>query len=281
MTGLLQAGSFVAGGIHFTVLTNRRTFADRVSAAFRDLRTDLETTNRPVQFKVLHSGKPPPANPWAVWRDDEACETTVADDYVLSYLLWEVTRLMFEHSGDRVHLHGAALAYDGRALVLPGESHAGKSTLAGWLTHCGWEYLTDEAALVDPRALTVEPFWRPIGVRRPGPLDPILAAADLNLGDATEGLVPASRIGNLGQRSSLAMIVYPALTPNGPTTVHALTAAEALVELTKHFPGLAESGRSGFTRLVELVRAVPAHRLRVGTLRDAESALRSLMAKTP
>ena len=79
----------------------------------------------------------------------------MADHYILPYLLWEISRLMFERTGERVHIHGAALVRDERAVVLAGRSHAGKSTLAAWLTFRGWGFLTDEAALVDPDALVV------------------------------------------------------------------------------------------------------------------------------
>src|SRR5439155_2586390 len=207
-----HAGSFEAGEITFTVGTNRPGLAALVADVFRDLRV-TDGGPSPVVFEVLHRGTPPPANPWGVWRDGEPRAMTVADSYVLVYLLWEISRLLFERTGDRVHLHGAALVHNGHAVVLAGRSHAGKSTLAGWLTHRGWGFLTDEAALVHPDTLIVSPFWRPINVRRPGPLDSIVGDAQAEGGGDAEVLVPASTIGVLAPAAPLTGIAFPSFTP--------------------------------------------------------------------
>jgi hypothetical protein len=274
----VHAGSFEAGGVAFRIETNSLDFAGRVGDTFRDLQV-IETRSSPVVFEMRHRESAPPTHPWGLWRDGEPREMTVADGYVLAYLLWEVSRLMFERSGDRVHLHGAALAFNGRAVVLSGRSGAGKSTLAAWLTHRGWGFLTDEAALVDPDALIVFPFWRPIGIRRPGPLDPILPA-DLPLGwGGRESLVPASTIGTLARATPLAAIALLSRAPREPTALYPLSPAAALVELTQHFPGLIEGGRAGFRRLARLVEAVPAYVFQYDDLDAAEDVLRTLAIK--
>jgi len=272
-----HAGFFAAGGITVAVETNREGFAELVGAVLRDLRVP-ESGPSPVVFEVLHRGTPPPSNPWGVWRDGEPREMTVADTYVLNYLLWEISRLMFERSGERVHLHGAALVRDGRAVVLAGKSRAGKSTLAAWLTHRGWGFLTDEAALIDPGTLTVSPFWRPINVRRPGPLEALLV--DVPPGTA-EVLVPASTLGVLASPAPLTRIAFPDFAAVNDAVVTPLSPAAALMELTQHFPGLIAGGRAGFRRLARLVESVPAYRLAYHDLDDAERALRTLVTGGP
>jgi hypothetical protein len=280
VTERFRAGNFEAGGIAFVVETNRADLAARVADVFRDLLVS-EPDVAAVAFEVMHRGVAPPANPWAVWRDGEPRQMTVADSYVVAYLVWEINRLMFEGTGDRVHLHGAAVVHDGRALVLAGRSHAGKSTLAGWLTHRGWGFLTDEAALVDPGTLIVWPYWRPIGVRRPGPLDAILDGVPRDGRASSEVLVPASTVGALGQAAPLAAIVFPSLAEGEPASLTPLSPAATLVELTQHFPGLIAGGRAGFRRLARLVDAVPGYTLRLHDLDDAERALRALLGQMP
>lgn len=275
MSERCQAGSFEAGDIPFTVETNDPGFAALVGDRFRDLRVE-EGRSAPVVFEVLHQGTPPPGNPWAVWRDGEPRAMTVSDSYVLIYLLWEVTRLLFERTGPRVHLHGAALVRHGRSVVLAGRSRAGKSTLAAWLTHRGWGFLTDEAALVDPQTLVVSPFWRPINVRRPGPLERILKDTPPGRAPDPEVLVPASAIGALALAAPLAGMAFPTFTSDEQAVLTPMSPATALVELTQHFPGLIAGGREGFRRLARLVEAVPAYTLGFGDLDDAERVLRTL-----
>jgi hypothetical protein len=275
MSERIHAGAFAAGGITFTVETNRPGFADLVGETFRDLRVGAGGPSA-VVFEVLHH-ETPPSHPWAVWRDGEPPKTTVTDGYVLAHLLGEINRLMFERTGERVHLHGAALVRNGHALVLAGPSRAGKSTLAAWLTHRGWGFLTDEAALVDPDALTVAPFWRPIGVRRPGPLDSILRDEQRQGSAGHDLLIPASTIGVLSPAAPLAGIAFPCRARDGPAALTRLSPAATLVELTQHFPGLIAGGRAGFRRLARLVEVVPGYVLRFHDLDDAERALRTLV----
>ena len=278
MSERFAAGVFDAGGVAFTVETNRPAMAASIRAALRDLEIDA-SEGSPVVFEVLHGGTTAPANPWGVWRDGQPLEMTVADSYVLVYLLSEVTRLVFERTGDGIVLHGAALVRGDRALVLAGGSHAGKSTLAAWLTHRGWGFLTDEAAVVDRQALVVAPFWRPINVRRPGPLDALLA--DSRPGEDAEVLLPASTIGRLAAEAPLARIVFPEFAPGEPAAARPLSPAAALVELTRHVPGLMTDGRVGFRRLAGLVADVPAHALAFHDLDEAERVLRTLVDRAP
>jgi hypothetical protein len=280
MSQCFHAGSFEAGGVGFTIETNHRELAVRVHDTFRDLLV-ADEKHSPVVFEVRHRAAAPATHPWGLWRNGEPLEMTVADGYVMAYLLWEVTRLMFERSGDRVHLHGAAVVHEGRAVVLAGRSKAGKSTLAAWLTHRGWGFLTDEAALVDPDAFSVSPFWRPIGVRVPGPLDSILPADQPMGWGGRECLVPASMIGTLSEAAPLAVIAFPSRAVGERATATLLSPAAALVELTQHFPGLIEGGRAGFRRLARLVEAIPGYQLRFDDLEEAEQALRSLVSTTP
>ena len=46
-------------------------------------------------------------------------------------------------------VHGGVVAHDGRAILLPGPTHAGKSTLVAELVRRGAPYFSDEYALID------------------------------------------------------------------------------------------------------------------------------------
>ena len=50
---------------------------------------------------------------------------------------------------DRVAVHAGVVAFAGRAVVIPGPSHSGKSTLVQALVEAGATYLSDEFALLD------------------------------------------------------------------------------------------------------------------------------------
>jgi hypothetical protein len=64
----------------------------------------------------------------------------------------------------RLFVHAGVVAWRGRAVLLPGRSFAGKSTLVAALVRAGATYYSDEYAVLD-RAGRVHPYARPIGLR--------------------------------------------------------------------------------------------------------------------
>lgn len=65
-----------------------------------------------------------------------------------------------------VFVHAGVVAVDGRAIVLPGRSMAGKTTLTAALVRAGATYLSDEYAPLDADGL-VHPYPRRLSVRGP------------------------------------------------------------------------------------------------------------------
>ena len=70
---------------------------------------------------------------------------------------------------DRVFLHAGVVSFGGKALLLPGRSFAGKSTLVAALVAAGGTYYSDEYAVVDGAGL-VFPYPRRLSLRREGAL---------------------------------------------------------------------------------------------------------------
>lgn len=72
-----------------------------------------------------------------------------------------------EFSPDRVFVHAGVVAWHGRALVLPGASFAGKTTLVAELVCAGATYYSDEYAVLDAEG-RVHPYARDLGMRGEG-----------------------------------------------------------------------------------------------------------------
>ncbi len=282
--GVEEAGPFVAGGSSFVLRSAQSGLLAMLSDRLRDLRapeTGVRNGRAPdsaevTVFRIARRGPSWLSHPWGLWRDGEPCETVVTDDYIVAYVLWEVTRLVLERAAPLIPVHAAAVARDGRALMLVGPSHAGKSTLSASLTRAGWEFLTDELALLDiePTGAVVHPFWRPIGIRRGGPLDVVI---DLP-GHEQEVLVPASDLGRLASPTPLAAIVFPTYVQGGDGRLEPLSPAVALAQMTTQMPGLgAEGGTESFHRCAALLDHLPAYAVAVDDLEVAEGNLRELL----
>jgi hypothetical protein len=229
-----------------------------------------------VVFRLERTGPVWMSHPWALWRDGEPCELTLTTDYIVPYVLWEVTRLVLEAARfPMVPMHAAGLVRDGQALALIGPSHSGKSTLAGWLARSGWGFLTDEVSVLDTASSVpvVHPFWRPIGVRRPGPLDEFIGEP----GGASEVLVPASRLGSLADPAPLAALVCPTYIPGAEVSLEPLSAAAALATIADQVPSLGRDGAEVFHALASVVDTVPAVSLEFDDLDAATAQLEALV----
>jgi hypothetical protein len=66
----------------------------------------------------------------------------------------------------RLFVHAGVVGWQGRAILLPGRSYAGKSTLVKALVDAGATYYSDEYAVLDSRGM-VYPYIKPISLRSP------------------------------------------------------------------------------------------------------------------
>jgi hypothetical protein len=68
---------------------------------------------------------------------------------------------------EHVFIHAGVVEIDGRAVLIPGVSQSGKTTLVAALVDLGATYCSDEYAVVDAKGM-IHPFAKPLSIR---PLD--------------------------------------------------------------------------------------------------------------
>jgi len=190
---------------------------------------------------------------------------------LVDQLLFSVSTAAFASTRDHLLVHaGAVVAPDGTAVLLPGPSGAGKTTLVAGLVRAGFGYLSDEAGAIDPVTLCVHAFARPLGLKGDaravfgvaGDGDGVryLAADDLRPG-ATSGPVPVGHV------------VAPRYERGAPTTVTRMTPAETVLELGATAMNLLDLD-DGLAVLAAVARRAPGARLVSGDLDAAVAAVR-------
>jgi hypothetical protein len=169
-------------------------------------------------------------------------------------------------------LHGSAVALDGESIVLLGEKHHGKSTLAAALTAAGARLVSDDMAAVQPG---------PPALLRPGVAQLRLWAdsAESALGDTpatrsggikdTLSGLPAERVETASTRLRAIYVLSPvvadgegdlvARTPLAPTEAALALLVHAKLGALLRGPLAAEH----LGRAAEVVRQVPVYALRV------------------
>jgi len=106
----------------------------------------------------------------------------------------------------RTFIHAGVVASGGRAIVLPGHSFAGKTTLVSALIRQGATYLSDECAVLDADGL-VHPYARSLSVRGPDAkrgtrLEVTTAVSATSLGaEVADQALPIALIATVNYRS--------------------------------------------------------------------------------
>jgi hypothetical protein len=73
-----------------------------------------------------------------------------------------------ERAAGRIFVHAGVVGWQGRAIVIPGRSHSGKSRLVDALVRAGATYYSDEYAVLDGRG-RVHAFPAPLKLRQESP----------------------------------------------------------------------------------------------------------------
>jgi hypothetical protein len=71
-----------------------------------------------------------------------------------------------EKARGRVFVHAGAVGWQGRAIIIPGRSMSGKTSLVAELVRAGATYYSDEYAVLDRRG-RLHPYTAPLAVRQP------------------------------------------------------------------------------------------------------------------
>lgn len=177
-------------------------------------------------------------------------------------LNWCVATRTFTH----LILHAAVVAREGRALLIPGQSGQGKSTLCAALVTRGWRHVSDEFALLDPRSLEITAHPRPISLKNQS-LDVIAGwAPEVQLSEAHHG-TPKGTVGYVRPTRAAvdaapapvrpAAILFPRFDAEGEAGLAPFGTAAAFIALTACSVNYREFGQAGFVALSRLVGELP------------------------
>jgi hypothetical protein len=88
-------------------------------------------------------------------------------DFALTLLEAQLRIYIGLHAPNRIFIHAGVVAQEGKAIVIPGLSMAGKTTLVLALVQAGALYYSDEFAVLDDQGI-VHPYAKPVSVREDG-----------------------------------------------------------------------------------------------------------------
>lgn len=102
-----------------------------------------------------------------LFRDAERIARSRRVDDVLELLESDMRRYVAEFAHRRVFVHAGVVGWKGKAIIIPGRTFTGKTTMVAELVRAGATYYSDEYAVFDHRG-RVHPYARPLAVRENG-----------------------------------------------------------------------------------------------------------------
>jgi hypothetical protein len=203
----------------------------------------------------------------------------------LLHLLWHINAEAFRRTGDFLLIHaGAVVAPSTRAaILLPGGTGSGKTTLVAALISEGFDYLSDEAAAIDPVSHLVYPFPRALAFKQ-GSWDVVassstrfpVAREDGSIGDQRHVLAEEVRPSSLAGPSPLRTIVSVKYEAGCSTEITPLTRAAAAVRLAEGALNLRIYRERGIKLIGRVVRNADCYQMTGGDLSEAVDAISNL-----
>lgn len=213
-----------------------------------------------------------------VYLDDTRPFEPLPADMAVPMLEWSINWCAATQANQYVMIHAAVLERDGRALVLPGVTGAGKSTLCAGLTLRGWRLFSDEFALIRPADGLVDPWPRPISLKNAS-IDVIRAWApdarmstpvpNTNKGTVAHVRPPAASVARAGEPAMPAWIVFPTFARDAAPRLTPMPRARAFFRLADCSFNYESLGIRGFATLSRMIDGCDAYEFTYSSLEDA------------
>ena len=238
--------------------------SDLLNFLFQDLneQTDLVSSETFLIEKDLESNK------WRLTRDGKSLfngENTAGLGVIL---MGEVLFHLICNNDKGLAIHAGLVSDDNKAILIPGTSGSGKTSVTTWLLTKGMRYHTDELVTIHLASHNLKAFCRPLNIKTNG----VAAVKSLIDFDAIEDQLRVSqgvtmiphRLVNPDYRAELPKIthvIFPKYIADTKPELIKLSGAEAGLEMMRSNVIARNLPSHGFTEIIKIVRNIPAYRV--------------------
>lgn len=220
-----------------------------------------------------------PAGSFAIRKNGAIAASNLTRAQLPIWLAEEVTEALIYDQKEAIVLHAAAVGRNGLSIVLPGTTGSGKSSLAAWLVDRGFDYLSDEIALLTEEREIV-------GLRRAIVIKD--GAAEAVRGLSLFDKVPVAQFGDhlflapdrtQDQETAqpCGMLVFPQFRAGAKLRLQALTAADSGLRLVECNLNARNFPDGGFAKISSFAQSVPAVSLEYGSFAQLENTLDAVL----
>ena len=211
---------FVAHGQRYGLRAQDGDLLDRLAARVPLGWYASEVTSPEVSMWYALRGADNPRAPYRLTIGGDALVESLNLPVVLDVFERHAELLAAERARDSLFVHAGVVAWADRAIVIPGTSESGKTTLVRAFLAAGATYLSDEYARLD-RNGCVHPYPRALSIRSSDGHRESVTAADLGSPTATAPV-------------RVRVILLTSYEPAAIWAPQRLSSAHALVKLMEH-----------------------------------------------
>jgi hypothetical protein len=205
--------AFEAFGVPISLETSSAELLSRVRPVLPPSRRPCESVPEEHEFRLITRD----GVSYRVEHPGESLAGSCDLDVALGVLDAELRTFVAKGAPDHVFVHAGVVAFDGRAIVMPGPSFSGKTTLVAECVRAGATYYSDELAVLDRHGL-VHPYPKPLSIRANG-----LSQTDHDV---------AMLGGAAGTRATpVGAIIFSQYRPDASWHPHHLSAGDAMLAL--------------------------------------------------
>lgn len=274
--------SFVISGHVFTIRFSEPEQEDAVWPIFCHLQVEESSVDSCIDVVREHGGH-------TVLIDGIAAGSCSAPSEIGHIVSKEALKVAYRSVDSLIVVHAGVVARNGRCVLIPGPSGAGKTTITAGLVSAGYCYFTDEIAIVERETRLIVPCAVSLSVKD-GSWDAVVKTFKGEVSFCTTSASDGARIRYLrpppgsfalGSHESLPVgaMVFPRYSPNEPTAIRPISRIEALRGIQD--AGFGANGELDSEKVGELVAwlsGIRCYELVFGSLPEAIVAMRGVLA---
>ncbi len=210
-------------------------------------------------------------------------------DSGLPLLEWGLNWCIYNHAHHYLLLHAAVVERDGKAILLPGTTGAGKTTLCAALIGAGWRLFSDEIAALDLATGLVWPVVRPLCLK-----EKAIELVQERVPHAVFGPVfhgtrkgrlshlrpPAEAVHRMTEPAEPAFLIFPAYRAGADARLDAMPGGRAFLAAATSAFNYHVLGAEGFEALARLIDACAAYAFSYSSLDDALAIFDQLIPRS-
>ena len=156
--------AFESHGVRIRVSSDRPEVAERIGDLLPPDSKPCAIESIDESFGLVSDGD----GAYVFTRGDSPVAKNIDLDFGLMMIETQIRIYLGQEAPNRIFVHAGVVAVGDRALILPGRSFAGKTTLVRAFVRAGATYLSDEFAILDGEGL-VHPYPTRLSIRNSEP----------------------------------------------------------------------------------------------------------------